>query len=417
MLEFSDAPYRFFPAKPNSLVRWLTQRANRKLVLRGGNHRIKEIQISGATKKVRELREHGSQILFIPNHPTHSDPQVMTEVQRQLGVSACFMAAYDVFMRSKRAALAMQWNGAFSIDREGSDRKAMSAAIEILKTNRYALTIFPEGNVYLTNDAVTPFLEGGSFIALKAQRDMMGGRDEQPIHVVPVSLKYTHLTDVREGVSDRLAKVAATANTTLDRSADPVAELVRIGQILLERSLAQRGLALDITPDDHAEYMDSAAEAILKGLEQKMALPDPKPRDTLKDRVRKIRSQIHAIRIDSAREADHRVAAGWADEAILAFRILNYSSPYVSEKPTLDRYAETVERLYEDVFSRWEKPLGPRRAHVKIGDPIDLREMMESFSRKARNATIELTRATESAVQSGIDQFNEKNDSPGGKLF
>ena len=59
MLEFSDAPYQFFPAKPNSLVRWLTRRVNRKWVLQGRNHRISEIQITGATDSIREIREQG----------------------------------------------------------------------------------------------------------------------------------------------------------------------------------------------------------------------------------------------------------------------------------------------------------------------------------------------------------------------
>ena len=55
----------------------------------------------------------------------------------------------------------MQNIGCFSIDREGSDRKAMTEATRILKEGEFALTIFPEGNVYLTNDRVTPFFGGG----------------------------------------------------------------------------------------------------------------------------------------------------------------------------------------------------------------------------------------------------------------
>ena len=45
----------------------------------------------------------------------------------------------------------MQRSGSFSVDREGSDRKAMSTAIEVVKETG-ALTILPEGNVYFTND-------------------------------------------------------------------------------------------------------------------------------------------------------------------------------------------------------------------------------------------------------------------------
>ena len=69
----------------------------------------------------------------------------------------------------------MQRVGAFSIDRETSDRKAISMACEILQTGDYGLTIFPEGNVHLTNDRVTSFLEGAAFIASPNPKVIGGG--------------------------------------------------------------------------------------------------------------------------------------------------------------------------------------------------------------------------------------------------
>ncbi len=88
--------------------------------------------LEGATDEVREAKEKGERLMFVMNHPTHSDPQVVTEVHRRLGVGSSFMAAYDVFLRSRLTAWAMQRMGHFSIDREGSDRKAMSTAIQVL---------------------------------------------------------------------------------------------------------------------------------------------------------------------------------------------------------------------------------------------------------------------------------------------
>ena len=55
------------------------------------------------------------------------------------------------------------------------------------------------------------------------------------------------------------------------------------------------------------------------------------------DRIRTARREIHKVRSDPDREIDHAVAAGWADEAIIAFRILSYAGNYLSENPTLDR--------------------------------------------------------------------------------
>ena len=81
----------------------------------------------------------------------------------------------------------------------------------------------------------------------------------------------------------------------------------------------------------------------------------------------------------------------------------------------VDRYEETVERLAEDYYSRIMPRTGPRRAIVKIGEPIDVSEILENAGGKLRNAVGELTKATESAVQSGIDEINAANDAPGAK--
>ena len=78
----------------------------------------------------------------------------------------------------------------------------------------------------------------------------------------------------------------------------------------------------------------------------------PKPKDDLMDRIRNARREIHKVRSDPEREIDHSVAASWADEAILAFRILSYAGNYLSEAPTLDRVGETIEKMREDLFSR-----------------------------------------------------------------
>ena len=120
MLEFSDAPYQFFEAQPSKPFIWLGRTVNQHLVVPGSNHLVKELLIHGETEGPRECMAKGERILFVINHPSHSDPQVVTEIHRRLGIPSCFMAAYDVFLRGKFAAWAMQKLGNFSIDREGS---------------------------------------------------------------------------------------------------------------------------------------------------------------------------------------------------------------------------------------------------------------------------------------------------------
>ena len=100
VLEFSDAPYRFFEARPSAPLIRLGRALNRHLFLPGPNHRIRDLSMDGNLEALAEARGNGDRLLFVINHPSHSDPQALTEVERRLGVDACFMAAYDVFLRS-----------------------------------------------------------------------------------------------------------------------------------------------------------------------------------------------------------------------------------------------------------------------------------------------------------------------------
>ena len=123
----------FFPARPSLPIMTLCHWVNARLGLPGKNHRIANLEIEGAAEAVQDIESRGERILFTPNHSTHSDPQVMSEVQRRLGISSIYMAAYDVFLRGKAVAWVMQRAGAFSVDREGSDRKSMAEALKWLE--------------------------------------------------------------------------------------------------------------------------------------------------------------------------------------------------------------------------------------------------------------------------------------------
>lgn len=414
MLEFSDAPYRFFEGKPSAPIIWLARQANRFWVLGAPHHQIAEVRVEGAREAVADARASGARLLFVVNHPSHSDPQVVTEVHRQLGVDSCFMAAYDVFLRSEKAAWVMQRLGNFSIDREGSDRRAMSAAIDTLKSGRQALTIFPEGNVYLTNDRVTPFLDGTAFIAIKAQAALK----EIPLKIVPLSLKFTHLTTPRDSVTRRMIQLGTDSGYVFPEGSTqrPVDAVLGLGQHIVHSYLESHGFErATLSPDATVyETLTRFAHHLVEELEGALGLA-PKPDQILIDRIRKIRSTIHQLRTDEPGNT-HPEIDGLADKAILAFRVNGHLTPYLTQHPTIDRYDETVERLAEDFYSRTMPRTGRRRAIVRVHPPIDVAERVASAGGKSRDAIAALTREMEEMVQAGIDAINETNDAPGGQL-
>ena len=412
MLEFSDQEYRFFEPKPNRFVEGMLRWLNRRVFLPGQGHRMTEVVVRNPEAVNKALRQAGNRLLFLPNHPTHSDPHVMSEVFRQLKTRVSFMAAYDVFLRSKFSAWCMQRMGCFSVDREGSDRASMKQALNILKEGEHSLVIFPEGNVYLMNDCVTPFLDGPAFIGQKAQKDL---GDKSNILAIPVSIKVTHLTDARPAVKDLLRQLASEVGANFDEAADPVAEVKRLGWLALGKVMTALGRSLpeDAGSDLSHALRDTASEIILK-LERELELSH-KDGEDLTDRIRKIRRNVHSLRIAEEPILDDAKACSLAADAMLAYRLVTYPGTYLEENPTLDRMAETVEKIFEDFRSAPLAPYAPRRAMVTFGEPIDF--LVESRLETGRALVANLTQRFEKQVQAGIDALNAENDCPGAEPF
>ncbi len=417
MLDFSDEPYQYFPSKRNALIAWIIGVFNRTRRL-PNKLKVDSVEVSGNDTLISNINRSGrrrDRILFLPNHPTHADAAVFLEALRQAGFTTQMMAAYDVFLRGKLDAWVMQKMGAFSVDREGGDQQAMKDASAVLAKGKHALTIFPEGNVYLRNDRVTPFNDGAAFIAIRAAKEL--AKHDVRVVAVPVSIKLTHLTDCRSTLDQLLvdlAKSMAVPDVQHAPGQPPREAIVQIGRAAIRRNLQQRGL----TPpdsDDLSELINYSAGAVLDDLEAKLEIR-PKDGTSLVDRVRTARRLVHDVRTDDGRKVDHVVARTWADMVMLAFRIASYLPDYVVESPTLDRVSETVEKLAEDVHGEMIEPIGLRRAMVHFNQPILLDDYI-SKDKRSKQAIRELTAAFEDSVQHGLDEVNARNECLGGKLY
>ncbi|MDB4721476.1 1-acyl-sn-glycerol-3-phosphate acyltransferase [Verrucomicrobiales bacterium] len=413
MLEFSDLPYQFIPPKPNNFIIALGRIVNRFIGLKSRNHQLKGINVDGLTEFQKIAKEKDARFIILPNHPTHSDPQVINEVCRRMEKTPSFMAAYDVFARNKFASWFMQRIGAFSVDREGSDRKAMKCAAQILEEGQYPLVIFPEGNVYFCNDRVTPFAEGAAYIGLRTQHKL---GVNTPVYAVPISLKYTFIEDVRESVISNLDEIAKKFSTSLSSEKPIIEEVTRISILTLSEFLQKHNYSLPDNNTNVDNLINNAVEPIIIKLEKEIGITVKKEQN-LVSRIRTIRSKVHSIRIDLEKQKEHSHAADLADEAMLALRILGYSGGYATDNPSLDRIAETVARLREDIHSKGAPPVGKRKVLAKICSPIDLRQYVNPNEKVSKDTIIKLTEEFEKSVQDGINESNTKNDNHGSKVF
>ena len=109
---------------------------------------------------------------------------------------------------------------------------------------------------------------------------------------------------------------------------------------------------------------------------------------------------------------DDRIAASLyrATERLLNFAAI-YDG-YVAEHPTSERFLDTLMRLEKEVF-QLPKPLakGPRKALIRMGEPVNLRDYVQAYKQDRGTTTAQLTQQLQQAVQTNLDRINSVSKS------
>jgi 1-acyl-sn-glycerol-3-phosphate acyltransferase len=127
--------------------------------------------------------------------------------------------------------------GAFSVYREGVDRKAVQTAIDLLTQGERPLVIFPEGALSQANDHLNALMDGVALIARSAQRRIQAkpdsDRPDRRVVVVPVGIKHLYQRDVRATASPILAEIEERLLWGAQNDRPLMERVARVGSALL----------------------------------------------------------------------------------------------------------------------------------------------------------------------------------------
>ncbi len=336
--------------------------------------------------------EAGQGVLIAPNHSGHADAYIMYEAADQLGAPFYFMTAWQVFQQVNAfGKLMLQHHGCFSIDREGTDLKAFRQAVDVLQEGQYPLVIFPEGEVYHTNDRITPFREGAAAAAISGAR-----KSKQPVLCVPCGIKYQYLNDPTENLLQLMGKLEREIFWR-PRTELPLPERIY--------RFAEGAMALKeveylgrTSSGPLSERTTALADHILLGLEQRYECSADEK--TIPERVKDLRRHA-VVQLSELPEGDaaRQSFENDLDDLFLVVQLFSYPGDYVEENPTVERMAETLDKFEEDVLGSYSATIrGPRKAVVSFGEPIEV-----APERKSKSAIPDLTQTLEQAVQSELD--------------
>ena len=382
-------PSRFWAAAFLPFRRWYLHRY----------YGIAEVIVEGIEKLKKGIGP-GDGILIAPNHSHDSDPHVMMEVSTRAHRRFYFMAAWQIFRPHWGLdGWCLQRMGAFSVDREGCDRRAVKQAVGILTTGN-TLVVFPEGEVYRLNDRLTPLLEGVAFMALTAQRDLDKAAAEKPesgtrVWVVPTAIRYKYVEDISAKLEESIKQIEARMLWHPPHGAPLAERILRVGELALTIKEKEK---LGHSRENQGELPSRIAlfiEELLKRNETKHLKKSPSA-ETVPLRVKALRRHLLEIWTDEKADREPlRQAREGLDDVQLVLQLYSYPGDYITEKPSIERMAETIEKFEEDLTG-FAHPKGKRQARVLFGDPIDLK--VAAASGRPRTVAGDVTARLEQAI-------------------
>lgn len=354
---------------------------------------VRDVSIDGLDRLSVIGKDDG--VLLTPNHSHDSDPHVMMEVGKRLDRQLYFMAAWQIFKGHRGIdGFVLQRMGAFSVDREGCDRRAMRQAVDLMTSGRW-LVVFPEGEIYHTNERLTPLREGVAFMAGTAQKALDKEASGRKVWIIPTAIRYTYVEDVTPQLESAMTDLEERMKLKSGKGSPLAQRILRFGDAMLTVKEKEH---LGKTQDgDLALRLKTLISAILARHETKW-LRKAQSDESVSLRVKSLRQQLLEIWVDETTPPDRRAQAREAlDDVQLVMQLYSYPGDYVLENPSVERMAETIEKFEEDVYGGIIRPKGERTARVILGAPLDMSAHVTGV--RPRAAATELTAKLEHAIR------------------
>lgn len=369
-----EKPYQFHPP-----ITWhwpqhlLTQAGQFKGLLKK-KHGV----VSHECRNLDRLRasiDTGHGIMLTPNHPRITDPIAMFHLARETPVGMYTMASWHLFNQSWFTTFMIRLMGAFSVNREGLDRKAVDYAIDVLVKGERPLLIFPSGTTSRINDRLMAFMDGPAFIARTAAK-RREKKEAGKVVVHPLAIKYLFEGDIDKACKPVLEAIEKRLSWTPTPNMPLIDRIIRVGDALLTLKELEYGVK-----SDHGlslrQRQDKMVNHLLNPLEEEW-LGEHSDKG-IQTRVKALRMKIfpEMTRAGELETAERERRWQHLAASYLAQQIACYPDNYIVEYPSVDRILETVEKFEEDLF-------GKCRVHGQTKVIIDVGEAIEVSSKRVR---------------------------------
>ncbi len=334
---------------------------------------VESIEVVHADRLAASLNA-GHGVMLAPNHCRDEDPFVLSALAREVNCLLYMMASSHLFSQSKLQRWFLSRAGAFSVYREGIDRAAVNAAIDILTDAKRPLVIFPEGFIARTNDKLNDLMDGPAMIARTAAKRRAKLSPAGRVVCHPVALRYRFAGDINRVAGGVLDEIESRLSWRPDSSVPVAQRIYRVGLALLSlKEIQYRGVS---SVGTIADRLAALIESILAPIEDQWC--GCAHDGSVNARVKRLRAALLPDLIEGEiSEADRARRWRLLEDVYVANELSHYPQDYVHEGCSAERILETIERFEEDLTDNI-RVHGHIRATITVGTAIDVPAGRES---------------------------------------
>lgn len=403
---------------------------------RSGIEAVQSEGLEALRQQMQDFQQGRIRLLLAFRHPSVQDPAVLAQLlwhdlprcgRFRPRPHAQFLYDRGIPLWAGEAAGWMLSHlGGCSIQRGSLDLPALRTARALLLDGPYPFAVAPEGATNGHNELVSPLEPGVAQLALWTADDLArAGRTERMV-ILPLGLQYGFTRPVWPAIEALLSQLERDAGLQAsERSLEPerlYRRMLRLAERILScmeafyRDAYHQPLGNPSESEDpNQQLSDRLArllEAALRVVEQALAV---EPHGALGDRCRRI-EQAGWERLYPASASGNGASASppcpleqglaerlaqetaqrlWHMRLVESF--VAVSGRYVRERPSQERFADTLLILWDTLCrikggNPERRPqLGPRRALVRIGEPLALDPWLQAYRGNRRRAVAELT--------------------------
>lgn len=367
----TESTYEFVPPHEGNIWPKILARVAGRVLRK--DHGVSEVEIRGEENLTAVLKE-GHGIVIAPNHCRMADALVLQTLSRKLNQPFFVMASSHLFRGSRLMKWVLRRMGAFSVYREGVDRQAVEAAIDILVNGQRPLVLFPEGALSQANDRLNALMEGVSFIARTAARKISkASGTERQVYVAPIAIRYLFQGDLKSTVAPMLSDIERRLSWRPNNDMPIVDRIYKLGTALL--GLKEIEYIGQPNGGEIAERLEKLIDAMLRPMEEEWL--NGRTEDSAINRVKELRKAIVPAMIEDVEgNVDSPLAKTELDrrwrqlqDMELAQALSLFPERYVASHQSVDRILETVERIAENLTGEAQAH-PPMKAIIEVGHPF-----------------------------------------------